>query len=312
MGTIQIDHIITFTNVDDIDEYVGEYRARGFIVTEATHRYKPGLRNRFVALGCEYIELVWVEDETLFAAGGEEEFARMFPDLPALRLAARPFGIGFKCADVETLHHAWAARGYDLPSVWSFAPPGSPPVFSFQPIPSSLLPGVSSFALTYHGEPEDAVRQVQVAPNTVYALEGLTLVCATAETNATRWRDLLAPATPIEQNEEIYTITVGAHWVQWMNPERYRTCYGLDWVEPAHGYGEIGALHLLVADLDQAEAMLGAEVKRVRDVTTASQLLVLGPDARDGFTYIMREYPIETWRSNRMARTGERVTVQPA
>jgi hypothetical protein len=58
-----IDHIITFANVSAIDAYVGEYRSRGFIVSEATHRYKPGLRNRFVTLGCEYIELAWVEEE---------------------------------------------------------------------------------------------------------------------------------------------------------------------------------------------------------------------------------------------------------
>jgi hypothetical protein len=75
-------------NVSNIDDYVDEYRSRGFILSEATHRYKPGLRDRFVTLGCEYIELAWEEDEAVFAASGTEEFARMFPDLPALRLAA--------------------------------------------------------------------------------------------------------------------------------------------------------------------------------------------------------------------------------
>jgi hypothetical protein len=111
MSTAHIDHIITFANVSNIDDYVGEYRSRGFIVNEATHRYKPGLRNRFITLGCEYIELAWVEDEAVLAAGGTEEFARMFPDLPSLRLAARPFGIALKSASVHALHQAWTERG---------------------------------------------------------------------------------------------------------------------------------------------------------------------------------------------------------
>lgn len=264
MRAAQIDHIVTFANVSNIDDHVEKYRSRGFIVSEATHRYKPGLRNRFITVGCEYVELAWVEEEAVFAAGGTEEFARMFPDLPALRLAARPFGVGFKSASVEALHLDWTGRGYDLPPVWSFAPPGLPPVFSFQTIPSKLLPGVTSFALTYHHGPDDKPRQVQIAPNTIYALEGMTLVCATPQTNATRWRDLLAPTTTVRQDEGVYTITIGAHTVHWMTPEQYRIFYNLNWVEPLHGFGDIGALHLLVSDADKAEAMLGADVRRIR------------------------------------------------
>jgi len=107
---------------------------------------------------------------------------------------------------------------------------GLPPVFSFQPIPSDLLPGVRGFALTYHSEDDDKAREVQVAPNTVYALEGLTFVCATPEIHATRWRDLLAPSTTIQQNEGVSTITIGAHMLHWMTPEQYRSCYSLHWV----------------------------------------------------------------------------------
>lgn len=310
MSTAHIDHIITFANVSNIDDYVDQYRSRGFILSEATHRYKPGLRNRFVTLGCEYIELAWVEDEAVFAAGGTEEFARMFPDLPTLRLAARPFGIALKSASVEALHQAWTERGYTLPPVWSFAPPGLPPVFSFQPIPSDLLPGARSFALTYHGEDRDKAREVQVAPNTVYALEGLTFVCATPEISATRWRDLLAPSGTIQQNEGVCTITIGAHTLHWMTPEHYRSCYSLPWVESPQGCGDIGALHLLVSDAGQAERMLGAEVRRIKNASGNGQFLVIPPDTHDGLTFIIREYPIETWRSERMARTSEKLMVQ--
>src|ERR1043165_6695580 len=146
---LQFDHFLTFANTKNIDDYVEKYRALGFMVSDETRSYKPGLRNRFILLGCEYLELVWVENEDEFTKGGSEEFSRMYNDLPALRSAARPFSIGFNSPDVEVLHQEWARRGYNIPPVWSFAPPGMPPVLSFQEIPESLLPGASCFAITY-------------------------------------------------------------------------------------------------------------------------------------------------------------------
>src|SRR5262245_51274537 len=101
----RLDHILTFANVPNIDDYVDRYRKLGFLVNEDTYHYRPGLRNRFIQFGCEYLELLWVENEAEFAAGGSEEFARMFPDLPILRQAARPFSVAFHTYSVEALHH---------------------------------------------------------------------------------------------------------------------------------------------------------------------------------------------------------------
>src|SRR3712207_5505300 len=165
-----IDHVLTFANVPNIDDFVERYRALGFVVSDETRPYQPGLRNRFVQFGCEYLELVWVEREDEFARGGTEEFARMFPDLPSLRQATRPFSIGFSSQDVEALHQQWTHAGWSLPPVWSFAPPGMPPILSFQAIPDGLLPGASCFALTYHGAATSQARKVQRAANTTYAI----------------------------------------------------------------------------------------------------------------------------------------------
>src|SRR5215207_1341807 len=104
---LRFDHVLTFAHTKNIDDYVEKYRALGFVVSEETRPYKPGLRNRFILLGCEYLELVWVENEDEFAKGGREEFARMFNNLPALRQAARPFSIGLISPDVEELHQQW-------------------------------------------------------------------------------------------------------------------------------------------------------------------------------------------------------------
>ena len=309
MSTIQLDHIITFANVPNLDDYMEDYRSRGFIVSEATHRYKPGLRNRFISLGCEYVELVWVEEETVFAGGGAEDFARMFSDLPGLRQAARPFSIGFKSANVDTLHQAWTERGYALPEVWSFAPPDLPPVFSFQVIPDDLLPGMQNFALTYWGETGGQVRQVPVAPNTIYALEGVTLVSGTPERDAARWRDVLAPDAVIHQDTRACSFRLAAHTLHWMTAEQYRSAYNLNWMGPSPDQRGFGALHLLATDLDQVATRVGAGVIRSRRDAQDDLSFVIGPGAFDGLTFIIREYPVEAWRAERAARTGERLVV---
>ena len=311
VSTTQIDHILTFANVNNIDEYVAEYRTIGFVVNEATYRYKPGLRNRFITLGCEYIELVWVEDEAAFAESSPEEFARMFPDLPALREVAHPFSIGFQTASVNALHDTWTSQGYDLPSIWSFAPPGMPPVLSFQTIPSTLLPGVSGFALTYHNAAENQVHEAQMGPNTIYALEGITMVCATPATDAALWRDLLAPDLAVQDQGSVCTVNVGAHTVHWMTPEQYHAGYGLDQIETPHDSGNIAALHLLASDLDKAKAMLGSSGNSALSAENSEQSHVKMSDPRDGLTFIIREYPIDRWCNERMALTGERIAVDP-
>jgi hypothetical protein len=302
----RIDHILAFANVNNIDEYVSEYRTRGFFVDDATYRYKPGLRNRFISLGCEYIELVWVENEEAFAAGGTEEFGRMFPNLPSLRKVPHPFSIGFQTPDVESLHDTWTNRGYVLPPVWSFAPPGMPPILSFQVIPDMLLPGISGFAITYHSTVEGQARHIKVAPNSIYALEGLTLVSATPERNAAKWRDLLVPDTAIQDHDGVFTITVSAHKIHWITPEQYRTRYGLVWLQAPHDSGDIAALHLLASDIDKATTMLGKGAGPSHD----PQVLVIPPDPCDGLTFMIREYPVERWVNERMALTGERIEVQ--
>lgn len=303
----QIDHIITFANVASIDTYIKEYQARGFIVHDDSPRYKPGLRNRFVSLGCEYIELVWVEDEAAFAVGGEVEFALTFPNLKALRSPARPFGIGLVTQDAEALHQNWTERGYHVPDVWTFTPPGHPPVFSFQNIPLDLLPGVGSFALMYHSTVPGQERRMQIAPNSVYALEGLTMISDEPETKATQWRDLLAPGATIQQQDGVHSFMVGAHTVHWMMPDVFRQCYGLEWTEAPHGQGAIAVLHLLVSDLSKAEAMLGA--KRIQVSDTDTPYLTIPANSQDGLAFILREYPAEQWRAERMAKTGEKIIV---
>lgn len=119
MTNIRFDHFLTYTNAANIDDYLKEYAAQGFIPHEQTVRHDPGLRNGFIGIGSEYVEFLWVEDETLFAAGDAEH--------RLLRTACRPFSIGMIADDVQAVHDDWTARGYSVPAVWSKAPRDATP-----------------------------------------------------------------------------------------------------------------------------------------------------------------------------------------
>ncbi len=307
----QLDHILTFADVHNIDNYIARYRMLGFQVTNETRPYKPGLRNRFIQLGCEYLELVWVEDEAAFNAGGHEEFARMYPDLLALRSAARPFSLAFKTENVEALHQQWTGEGYALPEVWSFAPPDMPPVLSFQTIPDDLLPGASAFAITYHlNTPASEVRHVRPAANTTYAVEGLTFVSNTPQENAARWQSLINPAARVYEAEQAYRVSTPPHAAWWMSPTVFQERYHVEYTPSPHRYGDIAAIHLLAEDLAAAAARLEQYAVPQTDPITQENLLVVSPIGNDGVTFIIREYPIERWQTERTHITGEQIVIR--
>lgn len=305
---LRFDHFLTFAHTKNIDDYVEKYPALGFVVGEETRPYKPGLRNRFILLGCEYLELVWVENEDEFAKGGLEEFARMFKDLPALHQAARPFGIGFISPDVEQLHQEWALRGYTVPPVWSFAPPGMPPVLSFQEIPAELLPGASCFAITYHGGSTSQVKSVQRAANTTYAIEGVTFVSNAPEDAAKRWQMLLRPGNVVS-NQNVYSFEVNPHTAWWMSPEIFERDYGIAWKPAPHPYGHLAAIHLFAEDLDLARSILEPSILKQSGHNRREDLLLVTPTGEDGVIFIIREYPIELWHRERSGATGEEIVV---
>jgi hypothetical protein len=306
---LQLDHVLTFANVPNIDTYVEQYRALGFVVSDETRPYKPGLRNRFIQLGLEYLELVWVANEDAFARGDTDEFARMYPDLPTLRQAARPFSLGFITQDVAALHQQWTQRGYTIPPVWSFAPPGMPPILSFQDIPAAALPGASCFAITYHTTASGQARGVQRAPNTTYAVEGITFVSTAPQEAARCWQTLLNPEDTLTMEQDVYTVMAPPHRIWWMHPQRFQEGYGVAWTPPPHQHGHLAAIHVLAENLDVAAEMLGPRVQSHVQNPHQDELLIISPTSEDGVTFIIRQYPIEQWRRERSRTTSENIVL---
>jgi len=306
MTNIRFDHFITYTSAANIDNYLKEYAMQGFLPEERTVRHDPGLRNGFINLGPEYIEFGWVEDEEQFSRADEEE--------KTLRATPRPCGIGMIAEDVREVHNNWIARGYSVPDVFSKAPrdapPDTPPRWSFQEIPSELLPGVACFALTYHARPKNEVKNIKIHPNTIYAVLGVTFVSNEAEERATSWRNLLAPNKQIVQSGSSYDVFIEPHMAMWMTPDTYQTTYGLEWSPSPTPYGELAILHLLASDLSIAKSMIEKSGKQVisKDIRGIEELLI-PPDARDGFIFSIRQQPVEIWLKDRMARTSETLSL---
>jgi hypothetical protein len=304
MTSVRFDHFITYTSAASIDDYLQEYAALGFAPEERTVRHDPGLRNGFVFIGPEYLEFCWVEDETLFETADEED--------RLLRATPRPFGLGMVADDVQAVHDDWMARGFEMPDVSSGRPrdadPDTPPVWSFQAIPSELLPGAWVFALTYHLRAKDAERLFQVAPNTIYAISGVTFVTPEPEARATCWRNLLAPDEPIRQLGAAFSVQIGPHWAEWRTPGAYRSTYALDWIPHPLPHGELALLHLLATDVQAVKNLMEQAGRRSFPVSVAGgEALLVAPDVRDGFVFVVRQQPVETWLRERVGRTGERL-----
>lgn len=308
MTTIRFDHFITYANAPSIDTYLQEYATLGFLPEERTVRHEPGLRNGFAFIGPEYLEFCWVEDEALFEKADDED--------RLLQATPRPFAIGLVAGDIQAIHDDWTARGYSVPEIESAKPrdadPEAPPAWSFQEIPDDLLPGASCFALTYHLRPKDKERQVKIAPNTIYAVSGLTFVAPEPHARATCWRDLLAPGEPVRQSAGSASVRIAPHRATWMTPEAYQSAFGLDWQPHPLPQRELALLHLLATDLQVVKAMMeGAGRRTTALFVEGEEALLVTPDPRDGFVFLIFQQPAEAWLRERIGCTGERLNLAP-
>ncbi len=301
MSALRFDHFISYASAASIDDYLQEYAAQGFLPSARTVRHEPGLRNGFIFLGPEYLEFAWVEDAQLFdqADAGEK----------LLRTAKRPFGIGLVADDVNAIHAEWTARGYCVPDVWSKSPsdaaPDATPAWSFQEIPAELLPGATCFALTYHTRAARDLNAAGVPPNTIYGVAGIVFVAMNPEARANRWRDVLAPEASVAQTECGFDVVIGPHRAEWLTPAAYRSALQLHWEPASHPFGELAAIRLLADDLDIARRMLEGAGRHVTATSIRGiDVLIVTPDARDGFAFAIQQYPIDAWRLQRTARAG--------
>lgn len=302
-----LDHVLAYTGAATIDGAVSGYRAAGFSTLAQTVRHAPGLRNGFVGLGPEYLELLWVEDEQVFAAAG--------PWRQAQRRARRPFAFALRADDLESVRAAWRERGLEVGPLTNGAPAdtaGGAPAWSFLHLPRGLLPGAACFVVRYHAVDSAARGRVRAAPNGIFALGGVSFVVAEPEVVAPRWRDLLAPGHPLDVERGERRLALGAHTLTWRTPEAFARRYApfAPSAQLSELGGEIALVHLWSDDLDLSEDAFrrGGRAPR-RTAGLDGPELFVPPDPRDGFAFAIAARPIADWVSWRCELTGEPISL---
>ena len=149
-----------------------------------------------------------------------------------------------------------------------------------------------------------------VAPNSTYAITGITFVSDEAGARAAKWRDLLAPDEEVRESNGAFEVYVKPHTLRWLSPLDYQEQYGLSYKPAPHAYGEMAVIHVLAESLDTAEeqiASLSRAVACIPDKLTGVDTLIVPPDERDGFMLAITQKPAEEWLSERVGVTGERL-----
>lgn len=299
MSAMRLEHFLCYSDTSSVDEHAADYRRLGFVPQAHAARWEPGLRNRFIGLWPEYLELVWVEDEAAFAASDDP--------IKRYRASRRPFGVGILTDDLPALHDEWVARGFELPPVTHESPAGSDqaagPMFVFQAIPHHLLPGVDAFGLTsYHRPAPPTRRQVWVAPNSVFGLAGVTLVSHTPAADADAWRRLLAPNETAREVPGGSDLVVGPHRLTWLTPDAHAARHGLTWDRSGDGADAMALFELLAGDPERLERYAAAADRPTRRL--ADGALLLEPSAHDGFRFVVRGGDVDEWAGWRDERLG--------
>jgi hypothetical protein len=72
----------------------------------------------------------------------------------------------------------------------------------------------------------------------------------------------------------------------------------------------IEELHLLATDLGRMRTVLEQAGRHViPHVAHGQEVHLIEPDARDGVAFLVQQHPIAIWLEERMARTGEQLTI---
>lgn len=267
--TLELDHVTTYADVDDLGSHLARYRAAGFVVDEQLLAHANGVHAGVVRFGADYVEILAVADF--------DEFDRSAPTNDKLvYLGARPFGIGLRANALAPVHAAWAARRIVVPDPVTIHPldvhTGAHRDIRLLQLPLTLLRGASCFVV----ERAPSGARV-VAPNGTYALAGITLVSDEADQRARQWRELLAPGEPAAP-----AIRLGTHEVVWSTPEAFRARFGRAWQPARHPLGELAVVHLRSVDLARTAQVLDghAITSRPSDDTLLAEL-----DPRDGLLF---------------------------
>jgi hypothetical protein len=156
--------------------------------------------------------------------------------------------------------------------------------------------------LTYRARPKRDPGAAGAHPNTIHGVAGIVFVAMDPEARAIRWRDVLRPGAPVVQTGTGFEVVIGPHRAEWMTPAAYRSALRLDWEPAPHSFGEMAALRLLAEDLGIAKKMLEAAGRRVASTTVdGTDALIVTPDTRDGFAFVIQHCPIDAWRLQRTA-----------
>lgn len=267
------------------EQHLDRYRKAGFVVSDLIAEWNPGLRNGFVML--------WPEDLEILTVGDEEAFQR---DVDARLRADRVSGVihalELYSNDVHDVREQLTAAGVELPEIvegrLAATAAEAGPDFYFLDLPH--LPGISATVIT-STFPNPAMRRyLYVAPNGVFGLGGATIVTDDPAAAEQAWAAVVEP---------------GVHELDFVTPET--------WQQRCPGAAEqqgIACLHLLSEDPDRTvAAMCDAGWQRGPDLDGAPHLL---PHPDDHVRFTVRAGNPEEWRQRRRDVLGEELELRPA
>lgn len=281
----RVNNTIVFAQAP-VEQHLDRYREAGFLVSDHIADWDPGLRNGFIELWPEYLEILTVADENVFA---DEAPAQ----LKSERARGGIHALEFYSHDTRGVHAALTGAGNHLPDVCearlASTPADSPPDFLFLELPH-LLQGTSTITMTSM-YPDAAMRRlVQVAPNGVFGLAGLTILDEDPDAAARRWSDLTEP---------------GVHDIEFLSSQEWRT----RWPEATQSAGVV-CVHLLSEDVSRTVTAMTAAGWEAAGTPTIPGRVDLLPHPADGMRFTVRSGGPHTWIRRRLEVLGEHLELR--
>ncbi|MFV0535006.1 MAG: VOC family protein [Cumulibacter sp.] len=170
------------------ERHLERYRRAGFAVSEHVAEWDPGLRNGFVDLWPEDLEILTVADEEAFERDADTQ-------LRAQRASKAVHAVELYSDDVHAVREQLIAAGIEAPEIvegrLTATAADAQPDFYFLDLPH--LPGTAATVIT-STFPNPAMRRyLYVAPNGVFGLGGVTIAIDDPVTAGQAWASVVEP-----------------------------------------------------------------------------------------------------------------------
>lgn len=302
MVFIREDHFLAFTTAKVLNEYLNEYERAGFL-SMGTLNHNLGKKIGFIKFSPEYIELHWIENQEEFDSKANDFWVQASKSNDI-------FSVAFAVDNINQLNNYWESLNIDVMEPGYIKVPGSKAEYNFAIVntPEGLMNGIHTFFVQYLSKeyalayPENEPKKIEISPNGIYAIKGLTMLISDSSIDLERWAQALHIDKKSISKKRMF---VGPHEITIKTYDEFNNLFQDKASILTESSSTTCLIHLLTVELRRTQEYLSKVNWKCMYLKSSKEREIYLNPPRDGFKFIISQMDINDYMKLRKERSGE-------